>query len=143
MAGHLSAAEPPTPCSRAENCCGPAGLRCHSGTVAAVGAGAAPRPADRDLGAVTVVPGFVDTHVHGGGGANFSTASPADTATAVALHRRHGTTTLVASLVTAGPAELLRQVTELADDVRAGLIAGSTWKDPGCPPSGAAPTSRR
>ena len=46
-----------------------------SGTVRAVGAGAAPRPADRDLGAVTVVPGFVDTHVHGGGGANFSTAS--------------------------------------------------------------------
>ena len=28
-----------------------------------------PRPADRDLGAVTVVPGFVDTHLHGGGGA--------------------------------------------------------------------------
>ena len=34
-----------------------------------------PRPADRDLGAVTVVPGFVDTHLHGGGGANFSTAA--------------------------------------------------------------------
>ena len=79
--------------------------------VGAVGTGAAPRPADRDLGAVTVVPGFVDTHVHGGGGANFSTASAADTSTAVELHRRHGTTTLVASLVTAGPAELLRQVT--------------------------------
>ena len=75
--------------------------------VRAAGAGAVPRPADRDLGAVTVVPGFVDTHVHGGGGANFSTASAADTSTAVALHRRHGTTTLVASLVTAGPAELL------------------------------------
>jgi N-acetylglucosamine-6-phosphate deacetylase len=100
------------------------------GTVDAVGTGAPPRPADRDLGVVTVVPGFVDTHLHGGGGANFSTASAAETATAVALHRRHGTTTLVASLVTAGPAELLRQVGELADDVRAGLIDGIHLEGP-------------
>ena len=100
------------------------------GTVSAVGAGTPSRPADRELGAVTVVPGFVDTHLHGGGGANFSTATHADTATAVALHRRHGTTTLVASLVTAGPAELLRQVRELAADVRAGLIAGIHLEGP-------------
>jgi N-acetylglucosamine-6-phosphate deacetylase len=100
------------------------------GTVDAVGTGAPPRPADRDLGAVTVVPGFVDTHLHGGGGANFSTASAAETATAVALHRKHGTTTLVASLVTAGPAELLRQVRELAADVRGGLIDGIHLEGP-------------
>jgi N-acetylglucosamine-6-phosphate deacetylase len=100
------------------------------GTVNAVGTGAPPRPADRDLGAVTVVPGFVDTHLHGGGGANFSTASAAETATAVALHRKHGTTTLVASLVTAGPAELVRQVRELADDVRGGLIDGIHLEGP-------------
>jgi N-acetylglucosamine-6-phosphate deacetylase len=99
-------------------------------TVDAIGTGAPPRPADRDLGAVTVVPGFVDTHLHGGGGANFSTASAAETATAVALHREHGTTTLVASLVTAGPAELLRQVRELADDVRAGMIDGIHLEGP-------------
>jgi N-acetylglucosamine-6-phosphate deacetylase len=99
-------------------------------TVDGIGAGAPPRPADRDLGAVTVVPGFVDTHVHGGGGANFSTAVAAETATAVALHREHGTTTLVASLVTAAPAELLRQVSELAGDVRAGLIDGIHLEGP-------------
>ncbi len=99
-------------------------------TVDAIGAGAPPRPADRDLGAVTVVPGFVDTHLHGGGGAGFSTATRADTSTAVAFHRKHGTTTLVASLVTAGPAELLRQVRELADDVRSGLIAGIHLEGP-------------
>jgi N-acetylglucosamine-6-phosphate deacetylase len=95
-----------------------------------MGVGTPPRPADRDLGAVTVVPGFVDTHLHGGGGANFSTASAADTATAVALHRRYGTTTVVASLVTAGPDELLRQVSELANDVRAGLIDGIHLEGP-------------
>jgi N-acetylglucosamine-6-phosphate deacetylase len=98
--------------------------------VDAIGAGAPSRPADLDLGAVTVVPGFVDTHLHGGGGANFATASAAETATAVALHRRHGTTTLVASLVTADPAELLRQVGELAGDARAGLIDGIHLEGP-------------
>jgi N-acetylglucosamine-6-phosphate deacetylase len=48
----------------------------------------------------------------------------------VALHRKHGTTTLVASLVTAGPAELLRQVRELADDVPGGLIGGIHLEGP-------------
>src|ERR1700712_1909632 len=98
--------------------------------VAAIGAGSPPRPADRDLGAATVVPGFVDTHLHGGGGANFSAAVTSETSTAVALHRRHGTTTLIASLVTAAPAELLRQVGELADDVHAGLIGGIHLEGP-------------
>ncbi|MBP1820216.1 N-acetylglucosamine-6-phosphate deacetylase [Mycobacterium sp. OAE908] len=100
------------------------------GSVAAVGGGPPPGAVDRDLGAVTVVPGFVDTHLHGGGGANFSTASAAETATAVALHRRHGTTTLVASLVTASTDELLRQVKGLAEDVHAGVLAGIHLEGP-------------
>ena len=102
----------------------PGWIEVSRGVVEAIGTGTPPRPADRGLGEVTLVPGFVDTHVHGGGGANFSTASAAETATAVAYHRRYGTTTLVASLVTADPAELLRQVGELASDASAGLIAG-------------------
>jgi N-acetylglucosamine-6-phosphate deacetylase len=48
----------------------------------------------------------------------------------VDLHLRHGTTTLVASLVTAGPAELVRQVGELVGEVRAGLIAGIHLEGP-------------
>jgi N-acetylglucosamine-6-phosphate deacetylase len=108
----------------------PGWIEVSHGTVNAVGAGAAPRGADRDLGAVTVVPGFVDTHLHGGGGANFSSASHAETTTAVAFHRRQGTTTLIASLVTAGPADLLNQVRELADDVRADLLDGIHLEGP-------------
>ena len=98
--------------------------------IAGVGAGPAPRPADRDLGAVTVAPGFVDTHLHGGGGANFSAADHAESAIAAAFHRGLGTTTMVASLVTAGSEDLLRQVSSLADDVRAGVIDGVHLEGP-------------
>lgn len=108
----------------------PGWIEVSGATVRETGSGAVPRPADRDLGAVTVVHGFVDTHVHGGGGAEFSAADGAATAAAVALHRRHGTTTLVASLVTAGPADLLRQVRALADQVRDGVIAGIHLEGP-------------
>lgn len=108
----------------------PAWIEVSDGLVAATGAGPAPRTADRELGAVAVLPGFVDTHLHGGGGANFSTAVHTDTATAVDFHRRHGTTTLVASLVTAGPDDLLRQVEALADDVRFGLLDGIHLEGP-------------
>lgn len=97
-------------------------------TIRAVGAGPPPRPVDRAL--ATVVPGFVDTHLHGGGGANFSAASAEETATAAALHRRHGSTTLIASLVTAGPDELLDQVRSLAEATRAGVLAGIHLEGP-------------
>ncbi|MGU3650325.1 N-acetylglucosamine-6-phosphate deacetylase [Mycolicibacterium sp. A43C] len=99
-------------------------------TVRANGSGEPPGPPDRVLGAVTVVPGFVDTHVHGGAGANFTAGSTEQTAAAVGLHRRHGSTTIVASLVTAAPDELLRQVDALAGDVRAGLLDGIHLEGP-------------
>lgn len=98
--------------------------------VVGVGAGAPDRAPDRGLGDVTVVPGFVDTHVHGGGGGNFSAAAPDETARAVALHRGHGTTTLVASLVTAAPGDLIRQVGALAAEVRAGRLDGIHLEGP-------------
>ena len=108
----------------------PGWIQVSGDSVAEVGAGAPARPPDRDLGAVTIVPGFVDTHLHGGGGANFSAAERAETSSAVAFHRRHGTTTLVASLVTAGPEDLLHQVGRLAEDVGCGLLDGIHLEGP-------------
>ncbi|WP_237572636.1 N-acetylglucosamine-6-phosphate deacetylase [Mycolicibacterium lacusdiani] len=108
----------------------PGWIEVSGGSVVGVGEGAPVRASDRDLGEVTVVPGFVDTHVHGGGGADFSAASPDETARAVALHRGHGTTSLIASLVTAAPEDLLRQVEALAVDVRAGRLDGIHLEGP-------------
>lgn len=89
-----------------------------------------PRCIDRDLGDAVLVSGFVDMHVHGGGGGSFSTADPASALLAVQTHRRHGTTTTMASLVTASPGELLESVTMLADLFEDGDIAGIHLEGP-------------
>jgi N-acetylglucosamine-6-phosphate deacetylase len=67
-----------------------------------------------------ILPGLVDVHCHGGGGVSFPDCESAqDALTAVREHRSHGTTGLVASLVTASPQTLEERVdmlTTLVDD---------------------------
>ncbi len=113
----------------------PGWIHISHGRMARVGAGIPPRSPDESLGAVTVVPGFVDMHVHGGGGGSFSEATTDGTRSAVDLHTRHGTTTMVASLVSAPPVELLRQVGVLTEQVAKGLIAGVHLEGPWVAPS--------
>jgi N-acetylglucosamine-6-phosphate deacetylase len=106
----------------------PGWLRVEGGRIAAVGAGEAPVPADyREHWAL---PGFVDMHVHGGGGASFTEGGPDDARRAAAFHRAHGTTTIIASLVTAPVAELERRVAMLADLADDGVIAGIHLEGP-------------
>ena len=78
------------------------------GRIAAVGSGTPPSGAE-DLGGAWVVPGFVDLHMHGGGGFDVAT-SPEAMAAAVAFHRRRGTTATLVSLVTAPLADLAEQL---------------------------------
>ncbi len=108
----------------------PGWIEIADGRVRAIGSGRPTRAADHDLGAVTVVPGFVDMHVHGGGGGAFPEGTVAASKAAAELHRRHGTTTMIASLVTAHPADLLRQVGALAEQVQDGLVAGIHLEGP-------------
>ena len=98
--------------------------------VTGLGEGAPARPADLALTGATVVPGFVDMHTHGGGSGAFPEATESSSRAAVELHRRHGTTRLVASLVSAHPAELLHQVSVLAEQVQDGLIDGIHLEGP-------------
>ncbi|WP_425956424.1 N-acetylglucosamine-6-phosphate deacetylase [Xylanimonas sp. McL0601] len=73
----------------------------------------------------TILPGLVDVHDHGGGGASFPDATSADEAlVAVREHRTHGTTTMLASLVTAGRETLLARAEMLGALAEAGDIAG-------------------
>lgn len=92
-------------------------------------------PADAEFPDAIVVPGFVDMHVHGGGGASFADGNAADIARAAEFHLRHGTTTTLASLVTAGPAELLSAVGALAEATRDGVVAGIHLEGPWLSPA--------
>jgi N-acetylglucosamine-6-phosphate deacetylase len=94
------------------------------GRIHAIGAGAGAPAADRvDLGGRWLLPGFVDAHVHGGGGAQCNTADPADVHTVAAFHARHGTTALLATTVAAPIDDLLtslRAIRTAAADPRPG-----------------------
>jgi N-acetylglucosamine-6-phosphate deacetylase len=99
-------------------------------TITAIGTGEPPQRADRDLAGQWVVPGFVDIHVHGGADADFSAGSPEQARRVVGLHRRHGTTTMLASLVTADIDTLVASVTSLAELGDAGELAGIHLEGP-------------
>jgi N-acetylglucosamine-6-phosphate deacetylase len=80
------------------------------GRIDAVGASAPPPGAEvRDLGGAWLLPGFIDLHMHGGGGHDV-TASPESMAAAIAFHRGHGTTGTLVSLVTAPVDALAEQL---------------------------------
>src|SRR5262245_30567033 len=80
--------------------------------------------------AAWILPGFVDIHVHGGGGHSFTTGDPASAMQAARFHRSHGTTTMLASLVTA-PLKVIRKSTvDLSRLVEDGTIHGLHYEGP-------------
>lgn len=94
------------------------------------GPGLPPRAPDVDLGPATLVPGFVDAHVHGGGGASFTEGTDRAVTTVVDAHLAHGTTTMMASLVTDTVTALERTVRTLGDAARDGVLAGVHLEGP-------------
>lgn len=108
----------------------PGWLTVRGGMIESIGAGAPPSPPSIEFPGGTVVPGFVDQHVHGGGGASYTDGDPDQVRTAVAFHRRHGTTTTVTSTVSAGRQELAEIVARLAPLVREGVSAGIHLEGP-------------
>jgi N-acetylglucosamine-6-phosphate deacetylase len=106
----------------------PGWLRIADGRIAAVESGEPPTPAAHR--GHWALPGFIDMHVHGGGGASFTEGGPGDARRAAAFHRAHGTTRIVASLVTAPVAELEDRCAMLADLAEAGVIDGIHLEGP-------------
>ncbi|MCX5198716.1 N-acetylglucosamine-6-phosphate deacetylase [Streptomyces sp. NBC_00249] len=83
-----------------------------------------------DLSGHWIVPGFVDMHNHGGGGASFTSGTAEEVLKGVRTHREHGTTTLVASTVTGDLDELARRAALLAELTQQGEIAGVHFEGP-------------
>lgn len=77
----------------------------------------------------TIVPGFVDVHVHGGAGADFMDATPQAVRRVAAFHARHGTAALAATTLSASDEAVTRAVDAIAEAAahprpdEAGLLA--------------------
>ncbi|AZM53977.1 N-acetylglucosamine-6-phosphate deacetylase [Streptomyces sp. WAC 01529] len=94
-------------------------------------AGVAPAGAETvDLTGHWLVPGFVDLHNHGGGGASFTSGTVEDVLKGVHTHRLHGTTTLVASTVTGEMDFLAQRAGLLSELAEQGDIAGIHFEGP-------------
>jgi N-acetylglucosamine-6-phosphate deacetylase len=86
--------------------------------------------AAHDAGDDLIVPGFVDLHCHGGGGYTFTTGDATQARAAAGFHLRHGTTTMLASLISS-PYELMRDATvAFAPLVADGVVAGVHFEGP-------------
>ena len=103
--------------------------------IAATGTGEPPA-ADRavDLGGAWLTPGFVDLHVHGGGGSAFDDGS-AGIVAGLRAHRAHGTTRAVVSLV-ASPLDVLEtRLDEIAALTGSDGVLGAHLEGPFLAPS--------
>ena len=83
-----------------------------------------------DVGGRWLVPGFIDLHCHGGGAASFEDGLTAIQA-ALAIHRAHGTTRSVISLVSGPLPALLSNLATIADLAEVDpLVLGSHLEGP-------------
>ncbi len=78
----------------------------------------------------TLIPGFIDIHCHGGGGHYFSASSPDSITTAIHAHRKTGTSSLVASLVSQSISDLKDQIRGLVPFYNRGEIVGIHLEGP-------------
>jgi N-acetylglucosamine-6-phosphate deacetylase len=89
------------------------------GTIGYVGpasgwSGSAPEPVD------TVASGYIDIHCHGGGGHTVTSDDPDEVAAVAAHHLSRGTTTMLASLVSASRPDLVAGIAAIATVAAAG-----------------------
>jgi N-acetylglucosamine-6-phosphate deacetylase len=105
-------------------------VRVSGGKITAVGTGPAPHGPVVDLAGRWLVPGFVDIHCHGGGGGSFTGIELDQAHAAINTHRAHGTTTMLASLVSAPLPDLAKQISSLSELVTDGALAGIHLEGP-------------
>jgi N-acetylglucosamine-6-phosphate deacetylase len=109
----------------------PGWVEVQNGRILRSGADQPPRQADVSMPDAVLAPGLIDAHNHGGGGVSFN--DPDTEAAAeriIRTHLTHGTTTMMASLVTAPLDEMENLVRALAEVVRRGDLAGIHLEGP-------------
>jgi len=72
-----------------------------------------------------LLPGFIDLHVHGGGGSDVMDISPKTLSTIAATHARHGTTSMLATTMTAPRHEIDAALAQIDAHVKAPRPAGT------------------
>lgn len=82
-----------------------------------------------DLNGAWLLPGFIDLHTHGGGGADVTRGAD-NMAAAVAFHRAHGTTRTLVSLMAQHVDAMCTQLRWAAELTEAGEIAGAHLEGP-------------
>lgn len=107
------------------------------GTILQVGQAetAAPSGVDQVLDArgQYLVPGFIDLHCHGGGGYDFMDADEEEIGKIADYHLQHGTTSMLATTVAAGPEEIRAAMDACQDFLRkntAGSLCGIHMEGP-------------
>lgn len=78
-----------------------------------------------DAGGLWVVPGFIDMHVHGGGGYDFMDATVEAFHGAARMHALHGTTTLLPTSLASGDEALLDMIHAYQDAVHAPWVGAA------------------
>ena len=91
-------------------------------------------PAPQMVG-TTLLPGLIDLHCHGGAGSSFPDGVVDASRTAARHHLAHGTTGLVASLVTADLPAMITATAAAADLVDEGVLVGIHLEGPFLAPS--------
>ena len=113
----------------AGNILGPGGFVCgelqhQAGRVTAVVGRAITESVARSNGLPLLLPGFIDLHVHGGGG--FDTMAGGDAIAHIArVHAEHGTTSMLATTMTAPHAEITAALRALSPHIQARPARGA------------------
>ncbi|QHT61430.1 N-acetylglucosamine-6-phosphate deacetylase [Paenibacillus lycopersici] len=95
-----------------------------AGTIAAIGGpelAADPAIARHDAGGRLLLPGFIDVHIHGGGGCNVMSGTYAELDGVSRFHAAHGTTAFLATTTTAPLAEIEQALRASADAMNQGV----------------------
>ncbi len=107
-------------------------LRVEGDRITSLGEGTTPHDRGEHVDAARrwVVPGAVDTHIHGGAGAAFTDADPERAMRVVEFNRSQGVTALVGGIVSAAPSDTLDQIAALAELCDSGDLAGIYLEGP-------------